>query len=126
MPRAMMFCAIRDRLRLVPVVVLWSFFHHMYANDVGSATMHPPSEDAVVDSSPATGRMEIRAASGESAGDLSMRSDRSTVHIWRVDDRGPDYDAADDIPVPRSVCPTVALRHVARSRLYGVPTEPLP
>ena len=40
--------------RLVPVVVGAPPGH-----DVGSATMHPPSEDAVVDSSPATGRIEI-------------------------------------------------------------------
>ena len=40
--------------RLVPVVVEAPPGH-----DLGSATMHPPSEDAVVDSSPATGRIEI-------------------------------------------------------------------
>ena len=40
--------------RLVPVVVGARPGH-----DLGSATMHPPSEDAVVDSSPATGRIEI-------------------------------------------------------------------
>ena len=40
--------------RLVPVVVGAPPGH-----DVGSATMHSPSEDAVVDSSPATGRIEI-------------------------------------------------------------------
>ena len=40
--------------RLVPVVVGAPPGH-----DLGSATMHPPSEDAVVDSSPATGRIEI-------------------------------------------------------------------
>ena len=40
--------------RLVPVVVGAPPGH-----DVGSATMHPPSEDAVVGRSPATGRIEI-------------------------------------------------------------------
>ena len=45
--------------RLVPVVVGAPPGH-----DVGSATMHPPSEDAVVDSSPATGRIEIVLAGG--------------------------------------------------------------
>ena len=45
--------------RFVPMVVGAPAGH-----DVGSATMHPPSEDAVVDGSPATGWMEIVLAGG--------------------------------------------------------------